>query len=209
MPKDEHRVRLICDRRPQNSQESFLNRVFLPFCPRLRRLIRAIASTCTKSTVPVGTRESLDRANLYPGCITLTTIPATTSTLTILETWWGDDEPHDGDRQNAIVGVMMGDTNAVTVLEMAHRRQLINAGVLRTDSLLLPERPLPQRPECGDVFINDLVLFSILHFSRLDELKHGTRAARARGMYGQLAMPTAESRTLLISEPNFGEEEVA
>ena len=33
---------------------------------------------------------------------------------------------------------------AVTVLEMAHRRQLINAGVLRTDSLLLPERPLPQ-----------------------------------------------------------------
>ena len=38
----------------------------------------------------------------------------------------------------------MGDTDAVTVLEMAHRRQLVNAGVLRTDSLLIPERPLPQ-----------------------------------------------------------------
>ena len=35
----------------------------------------------------------------------------------------------------------MGDTNAVSVLELAHRRQLINAGVLRTDSLLLLERP--------------------------------------------------------------------
>ena len=37
--KDEHRDRLICDRLPQNSQASWVNRVFLPFCPRLRRLI--------------------------------------------------------------------------------------------------------------------------------------------------------------------------
>ena len=64
---------------------------------------------------------------------------------------------------------MMGDTNAVTVLEVAHRRQLINAGVLRTDSLLLPKRP------------------------RLNELEHCSRAARARDMYGQLSMPTAVS----------------
>ena len=55
-----------------------------------------------------------------------------------------DDEPHDGARQISIVGVVMGDTNAAMVLEMAHRRQLINAGVLRPDSLLLLERPLPQ-----------------------------------------------------------------
>ena len=89
-----------------------------------------------------------------------------------LETWWepdlcrstGDDEPHDGCRQIAIVRVMMFDTNAVTVLEVAHRRQLVNAGVLRTDSLLLPERPLPQGAEFGDVYIDDLVLFSILNF---------------------------------------------
>ena len=37
--KDEGRDRLICDRRPQNSQESSVSRVLLPFCPRLRRLI--------------------------------------------------------------------------------------------------------------------------------------------------------------------------
>ena len=90
-----------------------------------------------------------------------------------LETWWEADlphssdidEPHDGYRQIAIVRVMMGDTNAVSVLEMADKRQLINAGVLRTDTLLLPERPLPQSNEFGDVYIDDLVLFSILHFS--------------------------------------------
>ena len=68
------------------------------------------------------------------------------------------------------IGVM-GDTNAVSVLEMAHRRQLVNAGVLRTDSLLLLERPPPQAPEFGDLYIDDLVLFSILHFSRLNELE--------------------------------------
>ena len=89
---------------------------------------------------------------------------------------------------------MMDDTNAVTVLEMAHRRQLINAGVLRTDSLLLPERPLPQGNEFGDVFVDDLVLFSILHFSRMNELEHCARATRARIMYGQLSMPTAVSK---------------
>ena len=41
------------------------------------------------------------------------------------EIWWerdlrqsfDSDEPHDGYRQIAIVGVMMGDTNAVSVLE--------------------------------------------------------------------------------------------
>ena len=119
-----------------------------------------------------------------------------------LENWWEPDlrqssddaEPHVGYRQMAIVGVMMGDTNAISVLEMAHRRQLINAGVLRTESLLLPERPLPQGTEFGDVFIDDLVLFSILHFSRLNELERCPRAACERGMYEQLSMPTAHGK---------------
>ena len=39
VPRDEGRDRLISDRRPQNSQESAVNCVLLPFCPRLRRLI--------------------------------------------------------------------------------------------------------------------------------------------------------------------------
>ena len=39
VPKDDARDRLICDRRPQNSQESAVSRVLLPSCPRLRCLI--------------------------------------------------------------------------------------------------------------------------------------------------------------------------
>ena len=127
-------------------------------------------------------------------------VRAYNSNLPNLESWWeahlrqssDNDEPHDGYRQRAIVGLMMGDTNAVSVLEMAHGRQFINAGVLHTDSLQSPERPLPQGNEFGDEYIDDLVLFSILHFSRLNELKHCLRAAQAR-MCGQLSMPTAQS----------------
>ena len=39
VPKDEGRGRLICDRRPQKSLAFSVNRVFLSFCPRLRRPI--------------------------------------------------------------------------------------------------------------------------------------------------------------------------
>ena len=39
VPKDVDRDRLICDRSPQNCQESAVSRVLLPSCPRFRRLI--------------------------------------------------------------------------------------------------------------------------------------------------------------------------
>ena len=65
---------------------------------------------------------------------------------------------------------MVGDADAVTVLEMAHRRQLISAGALHVDSLLLLERLLPRGADIGDVCKGDLVLFSVLHFSKLDSL---------------------------------------
>ena len=128
-----------------------------------------------------------------------------------LETWWrpdlrqssDNDERHDGYRQVAIVGVMMGDTNVVSVLAMAHECQHINAGVLRTDSLLLPERPLPQGNEFGDVYIDDLVLFSILLFSRMNEPDYCPRAARARNTYAQLSMPTAESKETAAFRAEF------
>ena len=96
----------------------------------------------------------------------------------------------------------MGDTNAVTVLELAHRRQLINANVLSPETLLLPERPLPDGPEFGDVYIDDLVLFSMLHMSRLHHLQSCPRAARAERMYRQLAMPISSDK--VVSELNSG-----
>ena len=53
-------------------------------------------------------------------------------------------EPCPSDhRQIAVTGIMVEDT---TVLELAHRRQLINAGVLATDPLLLLQRPRPHGP---------------------------------------------------------------
>ena len=145
-----------------------LNRVLLPFCPRLRRLI--LERSQALGVHIIDTRNcfylyQVDSSRWHTQIIG-PRIPASwlhdiddDSRDEVnddnLEPWWepdlcrstSDDEPHDGYRQIAIFGVMMGDTNAVTVLEMAHRRQLINAGVLRTDSLLLPERPLPQRAE--------------------------------------------------------------
>ena len=104
-------------------------------------------------------------------------------------------EPPDDYRQLAITGIMMGDTNTVTVLELAHKRQLINANVLTAESLLLPERPPPEGPESGDVHVDDLVLFSILHMSRLHELRDCPRAKRAEQMYRQLALPTGSGKS--------------
>ena len=125
LPKD--RDRLICDRRPQNSQDSAVNRVLLPFCPRLRRLIlqrsQALgvhifdtrAFPYIKVTGLVGTHGSW-------------VLPSPPSWLHHIEddtnddigddnlgTWWeadlrqssDNDEPYDGYRQIAIVGVMM------------------------------------------------------------------------------------------------------
>ena len=76
-----------------------------------------------------------------------------------LEDWWTPDlvsgnadvhvSPPDNSRQVSITGIMMGDANAVAVLEMAHRGQLINAGALHVNSLFLPERPLPRGLEFG------------------------------------------------------------
>ena len=213
--KDAGRDRLICDRRPQNSQEAAVSRVLLPFCPRLRRLI--LDRSHALGVHIIDTRNCFYVYQVDPSRWHTQVIGPRIPVSWLhnldddaldeisdddLETWWEPDlrhsphadEPHDDFRQIAIVGVMMGDTNAVAVLEMAHRRQLINAGALRSETLLLPERPLPDGPDFGDVYIDDLVLFSILHFSRLCDLAGCPRAARAQGMYKQLAMPTSQSK---------------
>ena len=53
--KDSTRDRVICDRRPQNSQEGSVGRVLLPFCPRLRRLI--LHRSCALGVHIVDTRN--------------------------------------------------------------------------------------------------------------------------------------------------------
>ena len=177
-----------------------MGRVLLPFCPRLRRLI--LHRSCALGVHIIDTRNcfylyEVDPARWHTQVIgprippswlhdvfdeSLDSLPADS-----VDAWWESDlrntpealEPPDDFRQLAITGIMMGDTNAVTVLELAHRRQLINANVLSPETLLLPERPLPDGPEFGDVYIDDLVLFSMWHMSRLHHLRNCPRAARA------------------------------
>ena len=106
--KDSKRDRLICDRRPQNSQEGSVGRGLLPFCPRLRRLIlqrsctlgvdiidtrnthmeftsltRVIVSTSIKLTLLVRTHRSLIHAFLPLGCTVCLTSPWTLFMLTL------------------------------------------------------------------------------------------------------------------------------
>ena len=143
VPKDEPRDRFICDRKPQNSQESAVN--------RLRRLI--LERPQALGVHIIDTRNcfhlyQVDSSRWHTQVIGPRTPASWLHHLDDdshddvndggVETWWepdpwrsaGDDELNDGCGHIAIVGVMMGDTNAVTV-DMAHRRQVINAGVLR------------------------------------------------------------------------------
>ena len=205
--KDAKRDRLICDRRPQNSQEASVGRVLLPFSPKIRRFI--LQRSCAlgvhivdtrncfylyKVDLTNGTRKSSVRVSLPPGCMMCLTYPGRWCESD-LRCSPGAPEPPDDNRQLAITGVMVGDTNAVTVLELAHRRQLINANVLSLETLLPRERPLPEGPEFGDVYIDDLSLFSILHMSRLHELRNCPRAKRAEHVFQKLAMPTSSGKS--------------
>ena len=64
--------------------------------------------------------------------------------------------------QPCIEGVMMGDLNAVTAVQEAHSRLLLNYGILTMDSMVsgTPEFPSEQafRTGVSDVYIDDLVL---------------------------------------------------
>ena len=96
VPKDEGLDRLTCDRRPQNSQESSVIRVFLPFCPRLRRLILERSQALgvhTNDTRNCFHLYQVDSSRWHTQVIgpripeswytTSTTTPVTLSTLTI------------------------------------------------------------------------------------------------------------------------------
>ena len=117
VPKEKARDRLICDRRPQNSQESAVNRVLLPSRPRLRRLTSQRSEALAVHIFDTGKGFHLyqvDSSRWHTQVIG-PRIPASWLHHTDgdscdeldsdeLETWWepdlcrstGDDEPHDG-----------------------------------------------------------------------------------------------------------------
>ena len=61
--------------------------------------------------------------------------------------------------------ISMGIVSAVYQYECAHRRQLLAARALNERSLLLRELPFPRTRTIGEVYIDDLVILSILHLS--------------------------------------------
>ena len=60
--------------------------------------------------------------------------------------------------QMAVATVIMGDLNAVYVVEAAHRRQLLSVGSLQIRTMLLPGCAFPRSATIGDVCIDDLVI---------------------------------------------------
>ncbi len=67
--------------------------------------------------------------------------------------------------QFAISGVIMEDRNAVYAIESAHGRQFIAAGVLSPATVLLSGSAFPCSVCIGDVYIDDLELIYLTHFS--------------------------------------------
>ena len=61
--------------------------------------------------------------------------------------------------------IVMGDVNAVYTLECAHRRHVLAVCALNERPLLIRGLPFPRTKTIGDVYIDDLVILSVLQFS--------------------------------------------
>ena len=180
--KDVSTDRLIGDRRPMNAGEQQPARVRLPYAPRLRRLrlrpgealwvAKRDLSNCfyqfevepdRLSRQVVGPRlprswfehledESRDRelgGDRWHAADLGAVGPGAGEAL------------GDGFCQLALAGVMMGDLGAVAVIQEAHTRMLLRAGVLSPAELLQAPWPFPEGPSAGDVYVDDPVLLMV------------------------------------------------
>jgi hypothetical protein len=90
-------------------------------------------------------------------------------------------------------GVMMGDANAVTAVLHANRKMLLEANV-KPEELLMRGLPFPRGGRLGDIYIDDLVLLSVVPFL---EVRGGSvlhwlrRQARRRE---KIILPTMDRR---------------
>ena len=69
--------------------------------------------------------------------------------------------------ETALTAVSVGDLNAVYAVEAAHRRQLLSVESLQTRSMLRPVCAFHRSALLGDVFVDDLFIPAMVHFSRL------------------------------------------
>ena len=96
--------------------------------------------------------------------------------------------------QIAVAAVIMGDLNAVHDVEAAHRRQPLSAGSLQTRTMLIPG--FSRSAAIGDVFLDDLVILALVHFSRLHLMDAFIPAQRGDALYESLGM--------VVSAKKFG-----
>jgi len=178
--------RLVGDRRPRNHGEGQLGKARLPYAPRLQRgLLRAghvwrvhgrNLSNCyfafavraerwqIQTIGPRVPRAWFDRLSeealddLPPPCAWVWEDLCRGSPLVLPPAV----ESKPDHAWMAMTGVMMGDGNAVLVIQETHKNMLTKAGVLDPAWSLCPDQPFPQGDLIADVLINDLgVVFQV------------------------------------------------
>ena len=104
-----------------------------------------------------------------------------------------------------MTAIVMGDDNAVYTLECVNRRQLLGARAQNERSLLITGLPF-LRTKTIDIYIDDLVILSILHFSDVHVDSSPIEVQRADALYDFLQMPHTRASQAVRSRESFGED---
>ena len=204
--KNQDKDRLIGDRRPCNVVESRKGVAKLPCAPRLRRLLiqkHQIARVSFRDISDCFYVFGVDEERLHRQVVG----------PRVPRSWFHDLENNEIDEkevfdawhfpdlfpgscnssvipqkfcQLAISGVIMGDRDAVYAIESAHRRQLLAAGVLSPDTMLLSGSAFPCSACIGDVCIDDVTHFSLKTAAEASERIHA-----ADEFYQGVGMPVS------------------
>ena len=199
MKKNADEDRLIGVRRPRNHIERMIRLPALPYVPRLRRLCLRPGECLVVHTKDlrhafyvygVGA-ERLATQVIGPHVLFSWFDDLDCEELDYVAdapAWWHDDmrigrraprEAPMGFTQFALGGVVMGDLNAVSVVQAAHRAHMLSCGSLEAGGFLLPGLPLPRSEVFGDVYIDDLVLIAVAPFLRHGQAEHSGRTLRS------------------------------
>ena len=102
--------------------------------------------------------------------------------------------------QVALTAALMGDLNAVTVCQQAHRRMLLASGGLKPEELLVPGRSFPCGALFGDAYVDDLAVFLILHFSARGVQEDERRLSKIFAQYERVGFSTNDKGVLLEAD---------
>jgi hypothetical protein len=217
--KDLDKDRLIADRRPENAGEKPVGLCLLPYGPRLRRVqlkdnqyLRASVQDLSNMYYMFKVSEERLKRQVVGPRVPVSWFQNLESEAddflpdeSFLEAWhWADVRPRRADQtpwspsagelpgmcQVALTAALMGDLNAVTVCQQAHRRMLLACGGLGQEELLLPGKPFPCGALFGDAYVDDLAVFLILHFSHRGVQEDEIRLARIFNQYESVGFST-------------------